>query len=131
MPFKHSDELHHQVLNSTEFETDESYEMESEEEDRFNAECIGKQNNILSTMERTITKLSKALNPQEGLSFSLADALKRGIQRRHEDLPGLEAGYEITRDDDEPKTGGAKISQNSDFLSLVEGSIQVGESEKK
>jgi len=35
MPFRHGEDVHHKILHETEFESDESYEMESEEEDKL------------------------------------------------------------------------------------------------
>ena len=35
MPFKHSDELHQDVLYNTKFESDESFELEDKEKDKF------------------------------------------------------------------------------------------------
>ena len=61
MPFTHNDDVHQQILNTTEFESDESYKLESEEEDKMLAIQIAHQNEILHTMQRTIANISKAL----------------------------------------------------------------------
>ena len=77
MPFTHGDDVHHQILYDREFESDESYEMEGEEKDKLLSTEIKTQNSVLDTMQRTITKMSKALKPQsrEGqkADFSFAD----------------------------------------------------------
>jgi len=63
MPFKHSDELHQNVLYNTKFESDECYEMEDEEKDKFLIDVLCKQNELLNTMQKTIHKLTKAFVP--------------------------------------------------------------------
>ena len=60
-PFKHNERVHHEILHSAEFESDESYEMESEEEDKLIAGQIRGQNQILHSIQKTITKLSNAI----------------------------------------------------------------------
>lgn len=42
MPFKHSEELHHQILNDLQFESDEDYCMEPEAQDKLNSEMLEK-----------------------------------------------------------------------------------------
>ena len=37
MPFKHSQELHHKILNEPEFESDESFCWNDDEQDKINA----------------------------------------------------------------------------------------------
>ncbi len=66
MPFKHSEQLHREILQGEQFETDESFELEREEEDKMNGECIATQNKIIETMQRTISKMSKAMKHSNG-----------------------------------------------------------------
>ena len=104
MPFAHGEDVHHQILYDREFEEDECYEMETEEKDKILANQIKLQGSIMETMQRTISKMSKALKPpnkQQSLSkaeFSFADTFERGIRMKHDDIDGLRADYEIVED---------------------------------
>jgi len=66
MPFKHSDELHQDVLFSTKFESDEDYTLEDDEEK-------GKFLDVLDTIQDTIQNLTKNLDPTWGTDFSYAE----------------------------------------------------------
>ena len=118
MPFTHGDDVHHQILYDREFESDESYQMESEEEDKLISSQIKTQNSVLDTMQRTISKMSKALKPQNKnksnrAEFSFADTFVRGIRLKHDDLEGLQDSYEIVeetaRDDRESGRRGSSL----------------------
>ena len=79
--------------------------MESEEEDKIIAGQIKQQNSVLETMQRTITKMNKAMKPlgsKAGGSpdFHFATTFKRGINMKHEDVEGLRDDYEIVEDKD-------------------------------
>lgn len=54
MPFNHSDEIHRKILEEPEFESDESFNLEQEEMDQANVDILDKNNEILSTMQKTI-----------------------------------------------------------------------------
>ena len=56
-------------------------------------------------MQRTITKMNKAMKPQGSKTgirpdFNFATTFKRGINLKHEDVEGLRADYEIIEDKD-------------------------------
>ena len=79
--------------------------MESEEEDKIIAGQIKQQNSVLDTMQRTITKMNKAMKPLGSKvggrpDFNFATTFKRGIKMKHEDVEGLRDDYEIVEDKD-------------------------------
>ena len=69
MPFKHSEELHRKILHEPEFESDEDFALESDQQNKINAEQLGKQNMVLSAMHKTIRRVKNAIQPDGKLDF--------------------------------------------------------------
>ena len=70
---------------------------------KINAEKLLQQNRILTTMQKTISKMRRAVNPTFNLpDFSLADTLKRGM-RKHGEIKGFKATYKHVKDSDDER----------------------------
>ena len=57
----HSEELHHKILYQPEFESDEEFCLESDQQDKVNAEQLRKQNKVLTAMHKTIKRVKNAI----------------------------------------------------------------------
>ena len=98
MPFKHSEELHRKILHEPEFESDEDFALESDQQNKINAEQLGKQNMVLSAMHKTIRRVKNAIQPDGKLDFQMATLLRKGIESKCGAVEGLRSDYVETYD---------------------------------
>ena len=106
------------------FESDESYEMESEEEDKILAGQISSQNHILHNIRQTITKLSKAIEFNRQMKIEsdekMATKFVHTVQRRHEGrIDGLREDFEYipTSGEEDDSEADDSASENLRLLS--------------
>ena len=100
MPFRQSDAIRKQIFEEPVFETDEEYEVEPEEQDKENASKLKTQNDILETMQKTITKISEAIASNQQ-STPMAKTLKKSLKTNHDTIEGLDADYEYVKEEEE------------------------------
>ena len=92
------------MLKNPEFETDESFELSDNEADQRNAVRLDKQNKILQTMQKTISMITKSMDPRKGATSNIAELLKRNVQRKHGDIAGFQHDYEYDDNDSDTET---------------------------
>jgi len=105
--------------------------MESEEEDQLLAGKLNTQSAVLSTMQKTIAKMSQDCRPtkpiQQPEEFSFAENFEQGMKERHEELEGLRDGFVVipeSSDEDDNRSRPA-LTDNS-YTAAAPSHLQDG-----